>query len=105
MSQKFICTILLILHAFLICGQSTSIGYDIEQIENLYYEYLHKAVELGIDGFYVLYLKSEILYAQGKSNEALQVLKEAKNKVPPGHKDNDFLYRINKTISDWETKK
>ncbi len=67
--------------------------------------YIEKAIDNGINGFYVQFLKGQILYAKGNLKEALQAVKQAKEKVPSGAKDSDWIYRINRTISDWEDKK
>jgi len=68
-------------------------------------EYIQKAIDNNIKGFYVYFLKAEILYAKGDIKDALTAIRVAKEKAPSGSKDSDWIYRIDKTILDWETKK
>lgn len=65
-------------------------------------EYLQKAIDNGINGFYVYYLKGKILYAKGNKVEAIQSVMEAKKKVPSNSKNSDWMYRIDKAIKDWQ---
>jgi len=63
--------------------------------------YLQKALDNGLNTYYVHFLRAEIFYALGKRNKAINEAKEAKKRVPLNSNDSDWLYRIDKAILNW----
>ncbi len=68
-------------------------------------EYLNKAINLGIDGYYVQFLRAQILYENGDKEEAIKTIKIANEKVPKNSNDSDWKYRIEQKLKEWKIEK